>query len=235
VSFQIAPGWAALFVVPAIVAAAVALDAKVRAAGPLLWWDLDVAARVLAATYGVIAMLSLLLSRSGVVLFELREPIVELTAVHYTFAGAAALVLAAHARRVARGTRLATAAVILTASAPPFVALGFVSGAALPQVGGAVLMTLGVWATASLQLREALSGSRGVVRVLLAISGLAIWVPMVLAVAWAAGQHWDIPALSIRDMARTHGLVNAFAFVLCGLTARSLVRRDAARRHDVLA
>ncbi len=42
---------------------------------------------------------------------------------------------------------------------------------------------------------------------------------MVLAVAWAAGQHWHVPALSIPDMARTHGIANALAFVLCGLLA----------------
>ncbi len=55
---------------------------------------------------------------------------------------------------------------------------------------------------------------------LLAISGLAIWVPMVLAVAWAAGQHWDVPVLSIDDMVQAHGVPNALAFVLCGLLAR---------------
>jgi hypothetical protein len=53
---------------------------------------------------------------------------------------------------------------------------------------------------------------------------VAIWVPMVLAVAWASGQHWDVPALSIPDMARTHGLVNALAFVLCGLVGGQIAR-----------
>lgn len=54
------------------------------------------------------------------------------------------------------------------------------------------------------------------------MSGLAVWLPMVLAVAWAAGQHWDVPALSIPDMVRTHGLGNAIGFVLCGLAGRNL-------------
>ena len=43
-----------------------------------------------------------------------------------------------------------------------------------------------------------------------------------LAVAWAAGQHWNVPVLSIDDMARTHGLANALAVVQCGLLARHL-------------
>ena len=48
---------------------------------------------------------------------------------------------------------------------------------------------------------------------------------MVLAVAWAASLHWDVPALSVPDMARTHGVMNV-VFVVAGLLAR---RNDLAR------
>jgi hypothetical protein len=48
---------------------------------------------------------------------------------------------------------------------------------------------------------------------------------MGLAVAWAASQYWSVPALSIPDMARTHGVVNV-VFVLAGLWARRLVSRS---------
>jgi hypothetical protein len=114
-------------------------------------------------------------------------------------------------------------AVVCTAVAPPIVALGFVTEEAVPQVGGAVLLTVGVWLTAAGELREAL-GRHGprVRRLLLAVSGIAIWAPMVLAVAWAAGQHWDVPFLSIPDMARLHGLPNALGFVVAGLLARRM-------------
>lgn len=167
--------------------------------------------RTLAAAYAAVAAFSLVASRLGVVAFDIREPIVQLTAVHYTYAGAAALTLAHKT-----GHR---AAVAFTAAAPPVVALGFVTHAALPQVGGAVLMTIGVWLTASCHLRAAFRpGQRH--RVLLAVSGAAVWIPMVLAVAWAAGQHWEFPVLSIPDMARTHGVGNAVGFVLCGLLGR---------------
>ena len=83
-------------------------------------------------------------------------------------------------------------------------------------------MTIGVWSTAALQLRTALSRGWSPAGALLGISGLSIWVTMILAVAWAAGQHWNVPALSVHDMARTHGLTNAVAFCLAGLTARHL-------------
>jgi hypothetical protein len=49
---------------------------------------------------------------------------------------------------------------------------------------------------------------------------------MVLAVAWAAGQHWDVPLLSVPDMVRTHGAANALGFVLCGLLARRIDPRE---------
>jgi uncharacterized protein (UPF0548 family) len=158
-------------------------------------------------------------SRLGWTPLGQREPIVELTAVHYIYAGAAALVLAGWTARAVP--------IALTAAAPPIVAIGFVTGSAIPQVGGAVLMTLGVWATATVQLGASLDRSRRrSPRALLAVSGVSIWVPMVLAVAWAAGQHWSVPILSIPDMARTHGAVNATGFVLCGLLARRGERRD---------
>lgn len=187
---------------------------------------------VLAAGWAVVAAGSLLTSRAGVAPLGLHEPIIELTAIHYTYAGAAALVLAGQALRDAVAAtpgfrhQVALAAVSLTGGAPPVVAVGFVTHRALPQVGGAVLMALGVCLTGLLELRAAFDRGRPAgARALLALSGAAIWIPMVLAVAWAAGQHWDVPALSIPDMARTHGATNAVAFVLGGLLGRLICER----------
>lgn len=208
------PGSAAL-VVPFLVAAVVALAGWLRTAGRPATWGLAPAAGGLAGVYAVVAAVALAQSRAGLRLFGLGEPIVELTAIHYMFAGTAALTLAA---RTLDGHVPARAAVCLTGLAPPLVAVGFVTGAAGPQVGGAVLLSLGVCTTATLELRRAAAPPRRLpTSALLAVSGLAVWVPMVLAVAWAAGQHWAVPALSIPAMVRTHGVVNAFAFVLCGL------------------
>lgn len=235
VGFVLPRGPAALAVVPFVAAAAAALAARLRATGPPREWDPDRAVPVVAAAYALVAAGALAWSRYGVALFGVREPIVELTAVHYAFAGAGALVLAARARAASPPgggrRRLGGAAVVLTAGAPPVVAAGFVTGAAAPQVGGAVLMALGVGATAAAELAEAVAAAarREPGRALpLAVSGLAVWAPMALAVAWAAGQHWAVPALSVPDMARTHGLANALAFTLCGLVAR----REPAEAHQ---
>jgi len=227
-------GPAGLLACPFLVVALARLGKSIRAAGPPAAWRLVGGAEVLATAYAAVAAVFLVQSRFGLEPLDLHEPIIELTAVHYSFAGTAALVLAAHALDHAAGRwrPVAVSAVVLTAAAPPVVAAGFVTNGAVPQVGGAILMTLGVWLTATLQLRHAVAFRRHAGRAgLLVVSGLAVWAPMVLAVAWAAGQHWDLPVLSIRDMARTHGLANAFAFCLCGLLARRLeapaTRRDA--------
>jgi len=209
---------AAALVIPWVVVAASRVVQAVRRAGPLMFWTRGDVVQALAAVYACVAAGALVQSRLGVRLFGIREPIVELTAVHYVYAGCGALVLAAATTR--------TAAVVCTAVAPPVVAAGFVTDAAVPQVGGAVLMTVGVWMTAGLELREVATAGHGVgPRVLLCVSGLAVWVPMVLAMAWAAGQHWEVPALSIDDMIPLHGVPNALAFTLAGLAARRWLQR----------
>jgi hypothetical protein len=174
------------------------------------WLDLA------AAAYATSAGVAFVTSRGGWRLLDIGEPIVELTAVHFTYAGVGALWLARAAGP--RRRRLRTVAVGFTVTAPPVVASGFLLGHPLPQVGGAVLMSMGVLLTALLQLLD-VRGERGATRGLLLLSGVAPWVPMGLAVSWAAGQHWDVPALSVPDMVRTHGVANA-AFVVAGLLAR---------------
>ncbi len=54
-------------------------------------------------------------------------------------------------------------------------------------------------------------------RTLLGVSSLAVLAPMVLAVFWATAQYYDVPALSIAQMARVHGSLNVFGFITCGL------------------
>jgi hypothetical protein len=125
-------------------------------------------------------------------------------------------------------------ALVATISSPPIVALGFLTGSALPQVGGAVLLTVGVWSTALLTALDARPRSADrTTRLLLAACAAAPVAPMILAVTWAAAQHWAIPALDIPAMARIHGSMNAIGFVGCGLVGyRRLVaaghRKEAA-------
>ncbi|MDQ2677984.1 MAG: YndJ family protein [Actinomycetota bacterium] len=178
----------------------------------------------IAGGFGVVAASAFVMSRGGVSLFGIGEPIVELTAVHFTYAGVGAVTLAG---AVATG-RVGRLALLATAAAPPIVALGFVVAHPVAQVGGAVLMSAGVLATATLQLHDAANRTGGQ-RLLLTVSGLAPWAPMVLAVAWASSLYWNVPALSVPDMARTHGVMNV-VFVVAGLLARRQVADHPGRR-----
>lgn len=223
---------ASVLVVPLVVAATATLVTSVRRAGPLHRWRLDQAVQSVAAGYALVAAGAMVASRLGATPFGISEPIVELTAAHYLYAGTGALVLAGLAWAASGPSRVALAAVSLTATAPPVVALGFLTGHPLPQIGGAALLTVGVWLTASLQLVSiARADGPRLARLLLAVSGLAVWVPMILALAWATGQHIDVPALSIPDMVRTHGVANALAFTLCGLAGHHLAGRHLADRR----
>jgi len=187
-----------------------------------------------AAGWFVVAAASLPVSRMGWSVLGLEEPIIELTSVHYTFAGVATSLIAAMAWRRASSRaakHVATVGVALVVGAPPVVATGFFTNAALPQVGGAVLLTVGVYAIAFVLLTSVRDrDDDGLAKALLVVAALSIVAPMVLAVGWAAAQHMRLRALSIPDMARIHGTMNALGWSLCGLAARTRTKCTPDRR-----
>jgi len=224
----------------AVVAAAATADAGIPVLrrsipagwGPIQPPTLDGMASVAAPAFALVAGIGLVESCGDLGVFGFGEPITRLAAVHFTFAGAATTALGRAARRAAvdgsrHRQRAATTGLVLALVAPPVVGLGFFTEAALPQVGGAVLMSAAAYLIAGCQLAEAWAARRTRVGRLLAVSGLSVWVPMALAVGWALAQHTGGPALSIPDMARIHGSLNAFGFVGCGLAARWLVAHPA--------
>ncbi|MGH3440886.1 MAG: YndJ family transporter, partial [Nitriliruptorales bacterium] len=176
-----------------------------------LWWPVATAYLVVGAGWW-------LAHAAGLEPVGITEPFVELTAVHFHYAGLTATVYAAltwlHAT-VRR--RTAAAGLVLVAAAPPFVAVGFTWVGWL-QIVGAVLLTAGLLLVAWVVLREVVPAADDrLAAALLAISALAVIVPMLLAVQWAVGANLGTPALSVPDMARTHGLANALGFSLLGL------------------
>lgn len=59
------------------------------------------------------------------------------------------------------------------------------------------------------------------------MSSLAVAGAMVLALQWALGFVYGLPALSIPTMVATHGLANAFGFALLGVLGwRRALRMD---------
>lgn len=174
---------------------------------------------IAACLFLVVGAFWLVLFRAGVRPMDLPIEIVELTAVHFHFAGFAGPILAAQAARWLRALpgrwdRLAVYAGGGVVLAMVLVAAG-ISGSPLLEVEGAVLMALSLLALAAgttlIAWRLPLAA-----RVLLILSSAAVWISMVLAVQYAVGQYLVVGGLSVRDMARTHGVLNV-VFTVFGL------------------
>lgn len=185
-------------------------DARLLAAG-------SVALAAWAAVAGI-ALVDTAVGRSWL---GFGEPILRLTVVHFTFAGVGATALALAALQQ-RATAVRAAGLVLVVVAPPIVGLGFSTGAAVAQIGGPLLMAAGVYLVAAATVGDGWVARREARGALLLVSGLAVWVPMVLAVAWALAPHTGGPSLSVPDMVRLHGGAQALGFVGCGLLGRRL-------------
>jgi hypothetical protein len=175
-------------------------------------------ALVAAHAFLVVGAFFAVASRAGWTVTGISDPIVELTGVHFHYAGFAAMTLAlcfARAPRVPTGA--ARIVLALGIVGPPIVAAGFTGKLAACQIGGALVMTAFTWMIAALTIFFVARDSSARARTLLTISALSVLAPMVLGVAWATAQYFSVPALSIPAMARVHGTMNALGFVGCGV------------------
>jgi hypothetical protein len=201
-------------VVPWVAVSAVLLVAAVRhwLTGPtlrgLVW--------VGGNAYLVVGTSWLLFDRATMAVAGFGQPFVLLTAVHFHYAGFLTAVLVGCLWRHRPHDRWAAAAAIGAIASPPIVAVGFTWVGWL-QVVGAILMTLAVWVAAGVMLARVVRDVDRASAWLLGLSAVSVIVPMILAVQWAVGQNLGTPALSIPDMARTHGVLNAVGFCLLGV------------------
>lgn len=182
-----------------------------------------------ASAYLVVGAAWLAFDRAGIEPGGFGPPLVQLTAVHFHYAGFVAPVLAACAFAWLGG-RSRTAAVALTGTVigPPLVASGFAYLPALQAVGAAVL-TVGLLCLAWVTVRHVVPAVDRLTGTLLLLSSVAVAGAMLLGLQWALGSAYGLPALSIPAMVWTHGLVNAFGFGLLGVIGwrRALHRRAA--------
>jgi uncharacterized protein (UPF0548 family) len=160
----------------------------------------------------------LLISRAGLRPLAFSDAIVELTAMHFHYAGFALPIAAgAAATRLGRGFALPG----LVVAGVPLTAAGITLGG-LPEALAATVMVAGGLGVAALLLRLA-GDSATVPRLLLTIAGCALAAGMVLALwwAWSPVFGWSGPTLEL--MARTHGSLNALGFALLGLAGLVLL------------
>ena len=172
----------------------------------------------------------LVLSRAGLRPEGFSHEIVELTGVHFHYAGFAATLMAGLTMGALRDRgRLATFATLgamLVVIGVPITAAGIATGSGLLTVVGPILLGAGVLSIAGLVgLAIAPRVQLGPARWLLWVSAAGVVVPMLLGVDYAISRVFPVPALDLRAMALIHGDLNALVFSLCGLLGWTLVGR----------
>lgn len=160
--------------------------------------------------------------RAGWQPLNFAPEIVALTAVHFHYAGLVLPLIAGRVQRELFFVRFASVVAVGVVLGVPAVALGITAtqlgwGLTLEKAAGAWLALSGM-ALGILQVRLAREGPRlpALTRGLLAVSGAALVLGMVLAAVYAMRvTTW----LDIPRMRALHGSLNAFGFAACALIA----------------
>jgi hypothetical protein len=165
------------------------------------------------------------IARAGLRPLGFPDLIVLLTAVHFHYAGFALLVLASLVAR-ALGGPTARAACLGVIAGVPLVAAGITDAQLVPgilpprllELVASVIMGASSILVGLLQLRlAARTGMAALARALMAVSGLSLLAPMVLAGLYALGSFEGAVRLDIPAMLHYHGAVNALGFALPGV------------------
>ncbi len=198
----------ALVVPYTLLALAVALLTARRV---LAWRGAEPTREMVAAFAGValtIACTGLVAERAGTEFLGFTLAIHGLTAAHFHYAAFAAVLVAGLTAEAARSpiARVAAWAVPL-GTAVTFA--GFFTGNGV-ELAGATILTAGLLVTSYVLLRLRPAP-------LLVVSALALPATMALAMWWAGGEALGFAHPTLRQMAATHGLLNALGVGLCGL------------------
>jgi len=171
----------------------------------------------------------LVLSRAGLQPEGFSHEIVELTGVHFHYAGFAATLMAAltigAVRDRGRLAKFASGAAMFVVIGVAVTAAGIATGSGLLTVVGPVFLGVGVLSVAAvIALTIAPRVHSAPARWLLWVSAAGVVVPMLLGVDYAIGRVFPVPALDLRAMALVHGDLNALVFSLGGLLGWTLAR-----------
>ena len=186
---------------------------------------------ILPFAYAVAGAGWLLVSRYGGRPLDFGDTIVELTAIHFHYAGLVApllvLSLVRWLRLDGKSGTAARASLVAVLAATPLTAAGITFEPAL-GAAGAVAFACGLTTASLLTLTRVLPKVRRTSRVLLGISSASVIASMALAVAYAFGQWLGTPSPSLQVMANTHGVLNAVGFALAGVLGWSREQRRGA-------
>jgi hypothetical protein len=180
----------------------------------------------------------LIVSRLGMQLLGYGDTIILLTAVHFHFAAYAAPILAGLAGRKLIETGNANRAF-------QFVPLGIIGGTPLVAAGitfspvtalvGTVMISVSLVILSVLVVGWIVPLIPSVpARILLLISSASTLPAMIFACAYAYSIVAQKLIIDIPQMAKTHGLINAFGFAVCGLVAWALIMNSSSKDTESL-
>ena len=224
VSFWLASGvWAASLTLPWLLVSGLAGLSRLPAVARGGFGRIEEVCVDAGLLYLVVGAVWLVLSRFGASLLGFEEPIVLLTAVHFHYTGFAVPLIAgavgrALNRSLPRWHPLFRCVAIGVIGGPPLIALGFVFSPLL-KVVAVVWLAVSLVGLCLFSLVVLPIMHHRVAQGLLAVFTTAGLVGMVLASVYAIGEFTGQFWLSIPHMARTHGVINALGFTLCGLLA----------------
>ncbi len=161
----------------------------------------------------------LVASRLGMRPMGIQEPIGLLTAVHFHFAGFATAMIGAATLQFAERRapqKWLPRLILLVAVLPMVVAAGFLISPVL-KMGAAVLFSASVAMLAMAVRAYGRQAHDATARILLQVAAVAIFMGMALSGAYAVADYVGSEALTIPEMARTHGILNAVGFCLAGI------------------
>jgi len=194
-------------------------------------WRLDGALCLDAALgYVVVGSVSFVAARAGWELLGFDLAIVFLTAVHFHFAGFAVPLLTGLAGFQLRdddrwGRRLHKVAVCGVVFMPGVIGVAF-SRFPWIELLGVLAFAISLWLLALLLLGWILPRQSSLaVQLLLGVAGVSLAVSTVFACLYAYGKFTQDEIIGISMMARTHGVINALGFSLCGILAFVLIGR----------
>jgi hypothetical protein len=227
-SYATAPGRAAaVYALPWVALTALAGAGGLVRVAEGRWRGLEDLSLTASLLYLPVAGIWLAASRFGRGFMGFEEPIVLLTAVHFTFSGFAAPLMAGCLGRFRRGrpTGLYRVPAYGAVLGPPAIAFGFVFSP-LFKVTAILLYTAALWTFAGLQWRAAGGMPRGRARIWLRISSAAVLPGMLLAAYYGLGEYLGLRWIDIPQMARWHGPINGLAFTLAGIIGWRFALRE---------
>jgi hypothetical protein len=190
-----------------------------RVHGALSTQRLGETCRLVAMIGLVVGGVGLLRSRWGMEPMGFHEPLVLLVAVHFHFAAFVTPLMAAEVveRMRDESQRMKWILALCAVAGSPLLAGGYVLHIRGLRLMGATLLVAALVIMAAWMLRNLRAIESFTARLLLGVSAMSAVVAMIYAGVYALADFLGVVWVAIPQMARTHGVLQAVGFSVCGL------------------